>query len=76
MSRTPNKPQQWRNPHPSPQSFRPQYVPAQSKPDMKKPPMNPVNNMGTISKCAICKSVMHRAAQCPHNNATLITSTE
>ena len=76
MSRTPNKPQQWRNPHPSPQSFRPQYVPAQSKPDMKKPPMNPVNNMGTISKCAICKSVMHWAAQCPHNNSTLLTGTE
>ena len=43
---------------------------------MKKPPINPVNNMGTISKCAICKSVMHWAPQCSHYNSTLLTGTE
>ena len=41
----------------------------QPRQDSKKPTMNPLNNWGTVSTCGICKSVMHWAAQCPHNKS-------
>ena len=70
----------WRSPSYVPPSYTPSFKPPnlmpppQAKPDSKKPQMNPLNPMGRVSTCGVCKSVMHWAAQCPHNAANTYIS--
>ena len=70
--RYPNTPTQWRQQHP-PTFKAPSNIAPQSNSNSKQQ-MNPLNPMGTISTCGICKSVMHWAAQCPHNTSNTYLS--
>ena len=42
----------------------------------RKASVNPINARGNISSCAICRSIMHWAEQCPHKSQSTYLSTD